>query len=267
MRVLLVGLMTTLALPVSAAVPEILLSRQLMEARGLVVGDTVRLATDLDAVDVRSYRIVGSYEPVPDPYRLAARRYEARMHLPDLLGRGEAVERIVVALPPEVTLEEASASISRRMPGATVTPSGQLNQVGVFMVLERFHQAIAAVTVLGSTAFLLALMVMRANERRRITGILRLLGVSERRVVLCVFLEGLLLAVAGAGFGLLLAAGIQGAVNSFFQSHYDTSLRFIRITPALALRSALLAVPLGVLAGVVASWTTLRRGLSGVVRR
>ena len=47
-----------------------------------------------------------------------------------------------------------------------------------FAVLERFHLAVAIVTVLGSTAFLLALMVMRAEERRETVGIIRLIGIS-----------------------------------------------------------------------------------------
>ena len=42
------------------------------------------------------------------------------------------------------------------------------------------------VTVLGSTAFLLSLMVMRAEERREIVGIVRLIGVSQRFVLLVV---------------------------------------------------------------------------------
>ena len=49
-----------------------------------------------------------------------------------------------------------------------------------FAVLERFHLAVAIVTVLGSTAFLLALMVMRAEERRETIGIIRLIGISQR---------------------------------------------------------------------------------------
>ena len=72
-----------------------------------------------------------------------------------------------------------------------------------FAVLDRFHWAIAIVTVTGSTAFLLALMVMRAEERREIIGILRLMGIPTRSILAEVLLEGLLIATAGAVFGVV----------------------------------------------------------------
>ncbi len=84
-----------------------------------------------------------------------------------------------------------AAAIARRVPGtrvASTEPSSDPNDP--FVVLDRFHWAIAIVTVTGSTAFLLALMVMRAEQRRDIIGILRLMGVSSRSILLEVLLEG-----------------------------------------------------------------------------
>ena len=74
--------------------------------------------------------------------------------------------------------------------------------------------------------------------------------------------EGLLIAVAGSLFGLGLAVASQGLINRYFQWHYDTALVFVRITPDVALRCVGLAVPLGALASVAASWVLLRRGLA-----
>jgi hypothetical protein len=74
-------------------------------------------------------------------------------------------------------------------------------------------------------------------------------------------------AVAGAVFGVLFAALAQGGINRFFQARYDTTLVFMRITPAIALRSIAVALPVGVVAGTVASWMLLRRGLTSLVRR
>ena len=66
---------------------------------------------------------------------------------------------------------------------------------------------------------------------------------------------------------MLLAAAGQYAFNRFFQWYYDTALVFVRITPELAWRCVALAVPLGVLAGVFASWGLLRREVLGLLRR
>jgi putative ABC transport system permease protein len=134
-------------------------------------------------------------------------------------------------------------------------------------VLDRFHVAISVVTVLGATAFLLALMVIRAEERRDTIGLLRLVGISRRSLLMAVLVEGLLLAVIGAMFGVVVAFAGQGIVNGIFQARYDTALVFVRVTPSIALRSIAFAVPLGVLAGVGASWTVLRRDIMSLVRR
>ena len=122
-------------------------------------------------------------------------------------------------------------------------------------------------TVLGSTAFLLALMVMRAEERRETVGIVRLIGVSQRSILLEVLVEGLLIATSGAVFGILVAVAAQGAINRFFQWRYDTALVFVRVTMSIALRSIALSVPLGIVAGLVGSWTLLRRDLPALLRR
>jgi len=68
-------------------------------------------------------------------------------------------------------------------------------------------------------------------------------------------------------FGILFASALQGAVNAFFQWRYDTALVFVRITPHIAMRCALLSVPLGVLASIVSSWTLLRSNVLDLARR
>jgi len=123
------------------------------------------------------------------------------------------------------------------------------------------------VTVIGSTAFLLALMVIRAEERKETVGVLRLIGISRKTIMTEVIVEGLLVAMAGAAVGVLIAAAAQHAVNRFFQARYDTTLVFIRVSAAIAMRSIAVAVPVGVVAGAVASWTLLRRSASSLVRR
>ena len=68
-----------------AETPGILVSRQLLEAERLTVGDVVRLSAAPDGSNPSLLRIVGTYEPTPDPMRVTSERLEARLHLPDLL--------------------------------------------------------------------------------------------------------------------------------------------------------------------------------------
>jgi ABC-type antimicrobial peptide transport system permease subunit len=98
-------------------------------------------------------------------------------------------------------------------------------------------------------------------------GILRLIGFNRRRILLYVLAEGLVVAAAGAVFGVLLSAAFEGGINRFFQWRYDTALVFVRITPGIALQSLLVAVPLGVLATLASSWALLRTDAFSFARR
>jgi hypothetical protein len=259
----------------SASPPEVLVSRTLLRDHGLRVGDVVQLSADPRGAAPRPFRIAGTYEPTPDPSRFTARRFEVRLHLPDLLalraggesaGPDDSVTAINVALADPADADAFARDLLARAPAVSVAPTTAGNDQH-FVVIERFHLAISVVTVIGSTAFLLALMVIRADERREVAGVLRLLGVSRRRVLGQALVEGLCIAGVGAVFGVLFAAATQGAVNAFFQWRYDTTLVFVRITPAVAARCVAVALPLGVVAGFLASWALLRRPVLDLLRR
>ena len=257
--------------------PDILISRQLAESERLSVGDVVRLATASNGSDARTFRIAGIYEPTPDPQRLGAVPREVRLHLPDLLDMTRApgqpvgtepVDGINVLLKAGADADAFARDVNARMPGVGAVRSDQAgNAVGTFTVLERFHYAIAAVTILAATVFLLALTIMLVEERRETVGVLRLIGLPSRRILTQILLEGLLVSAAGTIFGLLLAVGSETLINRFFQWRYDTALLFVGITPRVALICVWIAIPLGAAATVVASWTLLRRNGLKLVRR
>jgi len=281
----------SLRAPAVDAIPAVLLSRQLFSSEKLSVGDVVTLASDRAGANRRQFRVAGSYEPVPDPMRLGAVRNEVRMHLPDLIDltadprdpmSSETVDAINIAIVKDAdrskgkdtkqrdpgAAETFAQDLARRLPGLLARPTAVgADRAAPFVVLERFHLAIAIVTVIASSIFLLALMLMLVDERRSTVGILRLIGYRRRRILIYVFVEGLIVAVAGAAIGIMIAAAFQGGVNRFFQWRYDTALVFVRITPTIALRSIAMAVPLGVLAAVTSSWTLLRRDVFGLTRR
>jgi hypothetical protein len=104
------------------------------------------------------------------------------------------------------------------VPGhAVARPTSALERTSVRRP-RALHLAIAIVTVVGSAVFLLALMVMLVEERRATVGILRLIGFTRQRILVQVFAEGPLIAVAGAAFGVLFALVSQGFFNRFFPS-------------------------------------------------
>jgi ABC-type lipoprotein release transport system permease subunit len=258
-------------------VPSILVSRQLAELEQISVGDEVRLATDEQGSDARAFRVAGIYEPTPDPMRLGAVPRAVRLHLTDLLALTrdaatpagtEHVEAINVALNDPEEARAFAADVNARMPGVFARRSiGAAGGGSTFVVLERFHLAIAAVTIVAATVFLLALSIMLVDERRATVGVLRLIGLPARRILLQVLLEGLLIAAAGAVFGLILAVASEGLINRFFQWRYDTALIFVKVTPNVAATCVAIAVPLGAAATVAASWALLRRSGLRLARR
>jgi len=154
------------------------------------------------------------------------------------------------------------------MPGLAALPAGvAAGRSGPFVVLEQFHLAIAIVTIVAATVFLLALTVMQVEERRPTVGVLRLIGLPIRRIVAQLFIEGLMIASVGTLFGLVLALGSEHFVNQFFRWRYDTTLVFVRVTPKVAALCAAIAVPLGVGATVAASYALLRRNGLRLARR
>lgn len=257
--------------------PDILISRQLAEHRGLHKGDLVRLSPEPSGRGAQPFRVAGVYEPVPDPMRFAQSHFEARLHLPDMLALTGArapaassgtVDSINVALADPSQAAVFARDVAARLPGTVARAVDAPDQrTSTFVVIERFHLAIAVASVVGSAVFLLALMVMLVDERRETVGILRLIGLTRRRILLQVVTEGAIITLAGTAAGLLFAFATQSLFNRFFQWRYDTALVFLRITPAVAAQSALFALPLGMAASVLASWAFVRRGLLALVRR
>jgi putative ABC transport system permease protein len=273
--VLLLGV----ALPAAAQseAPPVLVSRQLAEAEGLSVGSVVRLAPDATGTGAREFRVAGIYEPTPDPSQLGLVPREVRLHLPDLLDLTRApatpagtehVSAVNVVLRAPDDAAAFARDVMGRMPGVLARRAADAaGSAGPFLVLERFHLAIAIVTIAAATLFLLALTIMLVDERRETVGVLRLIGLPIRRILTQILIEGLIVAGAGAAFGLVLAVLSESLINAFFQWRYDTTLVFVRITRNVALTCLAIAVPLGAAATVLASWALLRRNSLRLARR
>ena len=119
--------LTTIPAPSpTPALPELLMSRQLMTQAGLHAGDIVTLATTPTGTRTARFKIVDGYEPTPDPMHFTAKRLEVRLHLPDLLSltsdptdpqSSESVTALNVALasPEDAGAVRAARSEERRV--------------------------------------------------------------------------------------------------------------------------------------------------------
>jgi putative ABC transport system permease protein len=244
--------------PAAAQVSELAVERRLAEELGLSVGDTLRIGPAVDSLTKLGV-VAAIYEPRPDPAEIAKRERHVRMHLPDLaalLGAPDRVDRYGIGLRPGVSPDTAAAVLNRIAFGyraySSRTIASESSQT--FLVVSRFHRAIAVITIVASAVFLLCIMLLKVEERRLDAAVMRFVGVRRRTIFGALLLEAALVAAFGsvAGSGLAYLAG--AATNAYYRRFFDTELTFSLITPEIVLFSVVLSLVLGMGAGAMAAW-------------
>jgi putative ABC transport system permease protein len=242
----------------NAQIPHLAVERRLAEELRLSIGDTVRLGTAPDSVRTL-FLIAAVYEPRPDPAEVAKRERHIRLHLPDLaglLGAPDQVDRFGIGLAPGVRLDTAVSVLNGGAFGYRAYPSRAIASESsqTFLVVSRFHRAIAVITIVASAVFLLCIMLLKVEERRLDAAVMRFLGVRRRTIFGALLLEAALVAALGSivGTGLAYAAGT--ATNAYYRQFFDTTLTFSLITPGIVAFSVVLSLGLGALAGALAAW-------------
>jgi len=238
--------------------PGLAVERRLAEDLSLRVGDTVRLGAAPDSL--RTLAVVTAiYEPRPDPAQLTKDERYVRLHLADLaslLGAPDRVDRFGIGLVPGTPVDSAVAELERNAFGYRAYPSTAIasGSSQTFLVVSRFHRAIAVITIVASAVFLLCIMLLKVEERRMDAAVMRFVGVRRRTIFGALLLEAAVVAVVGSvvGTGLALVAG--AATNAYYRHFFDTALTFSLITPSIVLFSVALSLVLGVAAGAVAAW-------------
>jgi len=263
---ILLLLLAAHAAAVTAQPPGLLIERRLAEQAGLGVGDTLTVRALADTLPARPFVVEGVFEREADPNRISRNELEVHLHLPDLealLPQHNRVDRFAVALAPGRGAG-ADDRFARWVEGlAFGTRAYSTRELAeeastTFKVISRFHRAIGVVTVLASAIFLLCVMIIRVDERRRDMGMLRLIGVSRATVFRAVVLEALAIATLGSLGGALLGIMIARIVNAYYAHVYDTTLRFALLTPRIVLLAAILGLVLGAVAGALAALRLVR---------
>jgi putative ABC transport system permease protein len=250
------------AAPLEAQLPAVAVERRLADELALRVGDTVRLGTAPDSM--RTVAVVAAvYEPRPDPAQITKDERYVRLHLPDLaalLGAPDRVDRFGVGLVPGASVDSAVARLGQNAFGYRAYPSTVIasGSSQTFLVVSRFHRAIAVITIVASAVFLLCIMLLKVEERRRDAAVMRFVGVRRRTIFGALLLEAVLVAVVGSVLGTALAFGAGAATNAYYRRFFDTALTFSLITPGIVAFSVALSLVLGIVAGAVAAWRLVR---------
>lgn len=238
----------------------IAIDERLASDAGLRVGDRVAITATAGATG-DSVMIAALVRRRADPAEIARGEYRVRLHLTQLqslLGYGDRVDRFAVATRPDsASVSDATERINGAAFGFRAHRSADIavETSRTFAVVSRFHRAIGVITVVASAIFLLCIMLLKVEERRRDVAALRLMGISAGTIVRSVVLEAAVIAVLGSAAGVVVGTAASWLVNRHYQGVYRTPLVFSLITPDIVVFAIVLALILGVAAG----WLAARR--------
>ena len=158
--------------PWAAAVRTIAVDERLAADAGLRVGDLVVLAAEPGRANGDTVRISAIVRRRADPSEVARSEYRIRMHLGQLqgiIGYGDRVDRYAIATTGGVAADSALRRINSLAFGFRAYPSREIavETSKTFAVVSRFHRAIGMITIVASATFLLCIMLLKVDERRR----------------------------------------------------------------------------------------------------
>jgi putative ABC transport system permease protein len=252
------------ALPPSSltALPAIAIERRLAERLNAKIGDTIEARLEAGKPE-RRVVVAAIYQPTADPTAITKREFFLRFHLADLavlLEAPDRVDRFGVGLEPGVRPDSAAGVLDQVAFGYRAYPSAEIASESsqTFKVVSRFHRAIAVISVVASAIFLLCIMLLKVEERRRDAAVMRFTGISRRTIFGALLLEAVLVAGLGSVMGVGLAAAASVVTNAYYQRFFDTALVFSVITGGIVRFSVLLSLGLGLAAGCAAAWRLVR---------
>jgi ABC-type lipoprotein release transport system permease subunit len=252
----------TLALALQGTTRTIAIDERLAADAGLRVGDRV-VVTNVPGAAGDTVVIGAVTARTADPSEIARDEYRVRVHLEhlqQLIGYGDRVDRFAIATPGGDATARAVDAINDVAFGFRAHRSRDVavETSQTFRVVSRFHRAIGVITIVASAIFLLCILLLKVDERRRDVAALRLLGISRRTVLGAVVLEAAFIAFVGSLAGTAIGALASAAVNAYYQAHYRTPLRFSIVTPDIVLLAAALSITLGIVAGTLAALRLVR---------
>ncbi len=249
---------------IPAEVRGIAIDERLAEDLGLAIGDTVQLGAAPGTPTDRVY-IAALVQRRADPAEVARREYRVRLHLDQLqslLSLDDRVDRFAIGTASSVSgaTDSAVAYINNVAFGFRAHKSRDVavQSSRTFRVIERFHRAIGIITVVASAVFLLCLLLLSVEERRRDIAALRLMGISRATVVRALVIEAALVALLGSALGAVIGWIASVLVNTHYQSVYRTPLTFALLTPEIFTFATILSLSLGIGAGALAAWRLVR---------
>lgn len=241
----------------------IAIDERLAQDANISIGDKLTVSTAPGSKSGDTVIVSAIVKRGADPAQIARSEYQVRLHLDHLqkiAAYGDRVDRFAVATRNEQGTERALRDINSAAFGFEAHRSRDIavETSRTFQVVSRFHKAIGVITIVASAIFLLCIMLLKVEERRRDVAALRLMGISRATVVKGIVAEAALLALVGCALGTGVGWLSSSFINWYYQGIYRTPLTFSLITPSIVTLAVSLSLALGLAAGLVASLRLVR---------
>ena len=243
-----------------------LCSKVLAAKMGFKLGDRITLLGDIYPVNLE-LKLVGIFED-PDNGEVL---YYNRQYLREALGAGNARADMIGAFQILATSAEEVPRVAKAVdalfdnapaPSRTESESAfGLSFVGMLGNLKVFLMAIC-----GAVAFTILLVTantisMSVRERVREVGIMKTLGFTPDAILGIILGESAVISLIGGAIGCLMAALLCVGVRSSPASIFAGGLRFLSLTPAVALLCLGIAILIGVVSSLVPAWGASRTSI------
>jgi putative ABC transport system permease protein len=218
----------------ASAAGRLVLESSLAREWSLAPGDTVHLRLPGSMEEPRAFVVSGTYTPPPDPAGISRASKLAWMPITELealTGREDRASRFVLRLSPGADADSLVAVLNATKLGFCAYRAEDVARESsqTFVVISNFHRAISLLSILAGSAFLAAIVLLQVQELRRSLGVLRVIGISQRRIYAMVVGETVLLANLGAALGVAASLLVSRAVNAYYRGYFDTTLLFSSI--------------------------------------
>lgn len=207
--------------------------------------------------------VAGTVRRRADPSEVARGEYRVRTHLDELqslIDYGDRVDRFAIAARSGSSADSAIGRINDAAFGFQAYRSRDIavETSRTFLVVSRFHRAIGVITIIASAVFLLCIMLLKVDERRRDVAALRLMGISAGSIVKSVMVEAAVVAVLGSAVGVAMGWTSAQIINWYYRGVYRTPLTFALVTPGIVAFAVVLSLVLGLAAGFAAAQRLVR---------
>jgi putative ABC transport system permease protein len=253
---------------------EVVVSRPLADALSLEVGDTVRLAAELDLTlggprATAPYRVSGIADFLFDYAGQRSLAMELR-EVQRITNRPDEVSLFAVATDGSADDDRLASSIQQLLPEVSVYSTREM-MVEMSRRLLYFRQL---ATILGTVSLVVAgllvatIITIGVRERFGEIATLRVLGVRSSRILLSIGAQGLVLSSIGCALGVPLGVAVARWLDGILLSFpgIPASVSFFVWDPARVGFAVALVICTGTLSGLVPGWSAIRTPLGNALR-